>query len=80
VTFPVNSRQLQVADAAAIVVLNDDGPAFRMPKSDDDHTSVNIPAVMVSKVSCLLLAWPGRVIVETMGLCCRKMRRRSVGF
>jgi hypothetical protein len=49
-TFLVTS---QVADAAAIVVLNEDGPAFRMPKSEDDHTSVNIPAVMVSKVVSL---------------------------
>lgn len=42
---------VQVADGAGIVVLNDDGPAFRMPVAEGE--SVNIPSVMTSKVPLL---------------------------
>lgn len=40
----------QVADGAALVVLNDDGEAIRMPMSDQESTTINIPSVMTSKV------------------------------
>ena len=48
--FTDKAMNVQTADAAAVIVVNDDGPAIRMPFSEDDKVTIHIPSLMVSQV------------------------------
>ena len=48
--FSDKAINVQTADGAAIVVVNDDGPAIRMPFAEDETVSVHVPSLMVSQV------------------------------
>ena len=48
--FTDKAMNAQTADAAVVVVINDDGPAIRMPVSDADKAGIHIPSLMVSQV------------------------------
>lgn len=47
--FADKAHNVETADGAVMIVINDAGPAIRMPISEGD--SVNVPSVMLSKVS-----------------------------
>jgi hypothetical protein len=49
--FTDKAINVQTADGAALVVVNDESTAIRMPLSDDERSTVHVPSVMVSQVS-----------------------------
>jgi hypothetical protein len=50
--FTDKAMNVQTADGAVMILINDDGPAIRMPAAEDDTDVVHVPSLMVSQV-CL---------------------------